>query len=174
MSFAERMQSAHEFEQAVLDRLNATGWQAFPFGQSQLPNQARQLLIRYEDAARRPCLIRWLADIIAFRETAGGKVWTMLVDAKVCGERTQNYAVEMSAYETAEAFTDQLFTPTFFVFDDWKVLTPREVRQRGLPGPPPKAGNGSGTPYVLVSKRWGRPFDEVFPPSGLRAVDGAA
>jgi hypothetical protein len=166
-TFAERFLAATAFEGEVIERLNTSGWQAFHFGQTQLPEECRNLLRRFEDSSRRPCLIRWLPDIITFRTYAGGRVFVALIDAKACGDRP-NYAIEMSAQETAEALTDQLFTPTFFVFDDWKVMAPRDVRQRGVAGS--HNGNGSGTPYLLVSKKYGRPFDEIFPPRR----DGAA
>lgn len=161
--FGSRMEAAGRFETELVERLNMTGWRAFPFGQSQLPDECRSLLFRHEDESGRPCLIRWMPDIITFRTLPSGRVWVALIDAKACAPEMPNYSVEMSAAETAETFTDRLYTPTFFVFDDAKVLTPREVRQRGTPGPPPK-GNGSGTPYVLVSKRYGHPFTRYFPP----------
>lgn len=160
MNFTTRLKTATAFEDQVADRFNATGWQAFRFGQSQLPEECRSLLIRYEDGARRPCLIRWMPDVIAFR-VYPRRTYVALLDAKVCGDRP-NYAVEMSAAETATVFTDQLYTPTFFVFDDWRVMTPREVIQRGRPGP--SRNNGSGTPYYLIEKGFSKPFDEVFPP----------
>lgn len=160
--FAGRMQAAEKFEIELVDRLNGTGWRAFRFGQSQLPEECRSLLIKYEDGSGRPCLIRWMPDIITFRTYPGGRVFTALIDAKVCPREMPNYSVEMSAVETSEIFTDRLYTPTFFVFDDGKVLTPREVRQRGKPGP--SSNNGSGTPYLLVEKRFGLPFVRYFPP----------
>lgn len=160
MNFAQRLKAATAFEDDVVDRFNATGWHAFHFGQSQLPEECRTLLMRYEDGARRPCLIRWMPDVIAFRSYPN-RTFVALVDAKVCGDRP-SYAIEMSAAETAEAFTDRLYTPTFFVFDDWRVMTPREVRQRGRAGP--NRSNGSGTPYYLIEKGFSRPFNEVFPP----------
>lgn len=161
MTFAQRLSTATAFEDQVVERFNATGWRAFHFGQSQLPEECRNLLIRYEDGSRRPCLIRWMPDVIAFRTYSSRRTFVALVDAKVCGDRP-NYSVEMSAAETAEAFTDRLYTPTFFVFDDWRVMTPREIRQRGRAGP--SRSNGSGTPYYLVEKGFSRSFDEVFPP----------
>ena len=160
--FAGRLQTAIKFEDQLIERLNATGWQAFHFGQSQLPEACRAYLTRFEDGSRRPALIRWMPDVITFRQYPNGRVFVALLDAKVCGDRP-NYAIEMSAAETAEVFTDKLYTPTFFAFDDWRVLTPREVRQRGRMGPAPV--NGSGTPYYLVEKRYSRPFADVFPPA---------
>lgn len=161
MSFAQRMAPAAAFEQAVMDRLNATGWRAFPFGQAQLPDECRSRLQRFEDMSRRPCLIRWMPDIITFRDMPNGRSFVALIDAESCGDRP-NYSLEKSAIETAEIYTDRLYTPTFFVFDDWRLLTPREARQRGRDGP--DGSQGSGTPYVLVAKRFGRPFDETFRP----------
>ncbi len=160
MSFYDRMLPAVQFESAVIEKLRQSGWMAFPFGQAQLPEECRSRLARFEDGSRRPSLIRWMPDVIAFRDV-GNRSLVHLIDAKVCGDRP-NYAIEMSAIETIEIYTDRLYTPSFFVFDDWKVLTPREARQRGVPGP--ESNKGSGTPYVLISKRFGRSFDSVFPP----------
>lgn len=162
MSFTDRIQASLVFEQGVIERLNKTpGWLAFPFGQGQLPQACRERLIRFEDDARRPSLIRWMPDVIAFRDLSNERSYVSLIDAKKSGP-TENYAIEMSAIETAEIYTDYLYTPTFFVFDDWKVLTPREARQRGRPGPEPSPGRGSGTPYLLIAKRFARGFAEVF------------
>jgi hypothetical protein len=161
-TFAERMVPASKFEEELVDRLNGAGWRAFRFGQSQLPEECREYLTRFEDGARRPALIRWMPDVITFRAFPNGRVFVALLDAKVCAGRP-SYAVEMSAVETAEVFTDRLFTPTFFAFDDWRILTPREVRQRGRVGP--HSPNGSGTPYYLVEKQFSRPISEVFPRS---------
>lgn len=160
MNFVDRKVQADAFEHLLLERLNAIGWPAFPFGQAQLSEECRARLKRFEDGSRRPSLIRWMPDIITFRDCSNGRSFVALIDAKACGDRP-NYAIEMSAVETAEIYTDRFYTPTFFVFDDWKVLTPREARQRGTPGP--ESRNGSGTPYVLVNKRYGRDIDAVFP-----------
>jgi hypothetical protein len=105
-----------------------------------------------------------MPDIITFRELPG-RTFVALIDAKVSPQHTANFAIEMSAIETTEIYTDRLYTPTFFVFDDWTVLTPREARQRGTKGPDPSNGRGSGTPYLLIPRRWARPFDAIFPPA---------
>jgi hypothetical protein len=152
------------FERQVVDRLNASGWSAWQFGQAQLPDECRQRLRQFVDFARRPSLIRWMPDIIALRDLSKGRSFVALIDAKTGDSDKPNYALELSAIETACIYTDQLYTPTFFVFADWLVLTPRDARQRGRSGPEPQPGRGSGTPYVLVSKQWGTPFDDIFPP----------
>jgi hypothetical protein len=164
MTFADRMTPSLEFEAKVIERLTQSGWPAFPFGQAQLPDECRRRLVRFEDGSRRPSLIRWMPDIITYRDMPNGRSFVALIDAKA-RSNTSNYAIEMSAIETNGIYTDQLYTPTFFVFDDddWKVLTPREARQRGTPGPHPQIGRGSGTPYLLVPKRFARPFNEIFP-----------
>lgn len=161
MSFQDRKHQADLFEKRLLDRLNQTGWHAYPFGQAQLPDACRVRLRRFEDGSGRPCLIRWMPDVITFRDFSNGRSFVALLDAKSCEDRP-NYALEKSAIEAAEIWTDKFYTPTFFVFDDWKVITPREARQRGLTGP--TSIHGSGTPYVLVSKQYGRDFNERFPP----------
>jgi hypothetical protein len=161
MNFLDRMMPAADFEAEVMKRLNSSGWPAYAFGQAQLSQDCRERLKRFEDGSRRPSLIRWMPDIITFRDVASGRSYVALIDAKHCGDRP-NYALEISAIETAEIYTNFLFTPTFFVFNNWKVLTPREARQRGRPGP--DNNQGSGTPYVLIDKRHGRRFDEIFHP----------
>ena len=169
MTFRDRMQPAAEFESAVIERLQGAGWLAYPFGQAQLPPECRRRLSRFMDASRRPSLIRWMPDIITFCDRPDGSSFVALIDAKVCGGRP-NYAIEMSAIEAAELYTDSFYTPTFFVFDDWKVLSPRDARQRGTPGPAPVQGNGSGTPYLLVGKRFGVSFHQVFAAAATSAA----
>lgn len=167
MNFAARMAPSTQFEERVIEQLRSIGWHAYPFGQALLSSECRQRLARFEDSFRRPCRVRWMGDIITFRDLPNGRAYVALIDAKVC--KGQRYALEMSAVETAAIYTDHLYTPCFFVFDDWMVLTPFEARQRGVPGP--FRGNGSGTPFLLVDKTYGQPFTDRFPPV-LRRVDG--
>lgn len=162
MTFHERMAQAAEWEATLLAALNEQGWPAFPFGQAQLPDECRARLSRFEDSSRRPSRIRWMPDIITYRDSKLHKrSWVALIDAKKASPNSDNHAIEMSAMETCEIYADSLYTPTFFVFSDWTVLTPFEVRQRGTPGK--HNGNGSGTPFLLVPKKYGRPFPEIFP-----------
>src|SRR5262245_9722548 len=161
MSFDARMGAARAAEQAVLDRFRALpGWLAFPFGQGQLPDECRRVLGKIEDDCGRPLLIRWMPDILA---VCPSRPFVALIDAKRAGD-TDNVAIERNAIEAATIYADQFFTPTFFVFDSGAVLTPRDAAQRGWPGPTPRIGHGSGTPYLLIEKRYARPFDHVFTP----------
>jgi hypothetical protein len=162
MTYDDRVRPGQLHELAVMERLRQAGWIAEPFGQGQLSDPFRRLLKQFETTAHQPTLIRWLADIIAGREVGTDRSSVVLVDAKCCNGRP-NYAIELSAIETAEVFCNQLYTPTVYVFDDFHCLTPREARQRGRQGNDPAPGNGSGTPYVLIDKRWGHAFDEFFP-----------
>lgn len=158
--FQERKHVSDAFESILMHKLNSSGWIARRFGQSQLPEECRARLKRFQDGSGRPCLIRWMPDIITFRDLDNGRSLVALIDAKAASKTSPNYSIEMSAIETAEIYTDRLYTPTFFVFDDWKVMTPREARQRGTKGP--EVNNGSGTPYLLINKRFSKPMADIF------------
>ncbi len=153
------MLPATAFEARLIARLQEMGWPAFPFGQGLLPEECRQRLKRYTNSQGLPCLIRWMPDIITYRDMDDGTSLVALIDAKTCPDRP-NYSIEIKAIETMEIYKDKFHTPTFFVFDDWMVLTPRRVRERGIIGPLPQFG--SGTPYMLVSKQFSRPMADVF------------
>ncbi len=161
MSFNDRMLTAVTFESHLIEQLKKMGWPAFPFGQGLLPEECRERLKRYTSADGLPCLIRWMPDIITYRDFDDGSTLVALIDAKTCPNRP-NYSIEIKALETMEIYKEKLNTPTFFVFDDLKVLTPRLVRKHGRIGPPPRFG--SGTPYVLVSKDISEPMADIFEP----------
>jgi hypothetical protein len=158
--FHQRNEAAHAHELAIIDRLHAKCWEAELFGQALLPESMRDHLKRFEDSYRHPSLLRWMPDIIAACKHTLSRSYVCLIDAKTCDGRP-NYAIEISAIDSMDVFTDRLLVPSFFVFDDFKVLTARDARHRGLPGP--QLGHGSGTAYLLVSRDYGRPFDEIFP-----------
>jgi len=160
MNRADVYAAAKAHEAAVIQQLIDRGWRAHAFGQGLLPPDLCDCLTHYEDHARRPSLVRWFPDVIAGYTVSPWRTFVAVIDAKMCGADRPNYAIEVAALDVAEHFADRLYTPMFFVFDDWHVLTPRDVRQRGRQGP--DATNGSGTPYVLVAKQHGRPFDSVF------------
>jgi len=161
MTFADRFTTATAFEGTVLQALHARGWKAWKFGQGQLPEECRQFLTRYEDDARHPTLIRWFPDILACRDI-NGRSSLRLIDVKVCNPKYSNYAIELSALETMKLIADEFYTPTFFVFDDWGCLSPRDVEQRGKPSPNGPS-NGSGTAFLLVERRYKREFSSIFP-----------
>lgn len=156
MSFNVRLGAARELETKVIAGLESRGWFAWAFGQEQIPEQGRDILRRYKDDAHRPSLIRWMPDILALRETHRPQV--ALIDAK--GGDGPRYAIETRSLEAAEIFVGRLHTPVFFVCRGGGVLTPRDIRERGWPGP--ESTKGSGTPYLLVDKRWAQKFDAVF------------
>lgn len=165
MSFQERIKTASEFEVELIEHLNSIGWPAFPFGQAQLPEACRRRLSRFEDGSRRPSRIRWMPDIITYRDLVSGRSFVALIDAKESNPKYDNYSIEKSAMETCEIYADQLYTPTFFVFSDYRVLTPMEVRQRAFEPPHRDNMQGSGTPFFLVKKKFARPFAHFFPAS---------
>jgi hypothetical protein len=168
MTYEARLQGAIEFETQVMEWLTRIGWLAFPFGQALLPPECRVRLKHFVDAAKRPSLLRWMPDIIAFRDYNEGRVSLALVDAKHCAPDRKNYAVEIAAIETAELFVEKLFTPVFFVFSDWRALTPRDARMRGYFNA--SAPGGSGTPFLLIDKRFGVSATEYFPAKPTRGV----
>ena len=159
MTFSDRMASAKVFESDLIDRLNSMGWRAWPFGQGLLPEECRNALKRFRDDQGNPSLIRWMPDILAVK-TIGHGSSVALIDAKKSNADYSSYTIEIKAVETMEIYAKHLFTPTFFVFDDYRVLTPSNARALGVAGPPPKFG--SGTPYILVQKLFSQPMEDVF------------
>ena len=159
-----RLDFGAAYESVVERRLVESGWCVQKFGTSLLGDAIKAALVRFEDIARRPSLLRWLPDLIVAREI-GSRTIVMLVDAKTGNPTYDNFSFERASVDVAELCVERFYTPTFFVCcngDGHKVLTPREVRDRGFRGPDMPAG--SGTPYVLVPKIYGRPFDEIFGP----------
>lgn len=154
--FDKRLQGSRKLEQRVIDGLHRRDWLAYPFGQEQIPEDGREVLKAYLDEARRPSMLRWMPDILAVH--SGPPVRVVLIDAK--GGNGQRYAIETRSVEVAEMFVARLHTPVFFVCEDGRVLSPRDVRERGFLGP--ATANGSGTPYLLVEKRWATRFDVIF------------
>lgn len=162
MTFQQRKAMADSHEHDVIERLISIGWHAELFGQAQLSEKSRDLLKSYVDHRFQPTLLRWLPDIIAGCNRPGYKSYVCLIDAKACDEKYANYSIERDALDAVTCLTDRMGMPCFFVFNDWKVLTARDIRLRGEFGPRPHFG--SGTPYLLVSRDFGRSFSSVFVP----------
>lgn len=153
--FHDRKASADEFERLVIERLILNGWHSEPFGQAMLSEQSRTLLKRSKT------LLRWMPDIITAKAFKNGKVTVALIDAKICGNDQPNHSVEIAALEAAEFFLKII--PVYFVFSNWKVLTPDDVKNYGWEGR--FKGSGSGTPFLLFEKHAGVDFDSVFVPT---------
>jgi hypothetical protein len=104
---------------------------------------------------------RWAPDIAARRRFAARDV-LVFIDAKA-GQRwkdTGNHDVELAAADAAEAWADFSQCPVWFVFADRTVTTPDRIRTAGAQGK--FRGNGSGTPFVLISRDICEPFDAIF------------
>jgi hypothetical protein len=160
MGFEQRLTLAAKHEADIIAKLKGLRWHAEPFGQAQLSDASRDLLKGYLDDRLHPTLLRWLPDIIAGYRRPDSSAYVCLIDAKVCNEKYANYSIERDAVHALACLTEHLAMPCFFVFDDWKILTARDALMRCEPGPRPY--NGSGTPYWLVSRDFGRPFESVF------------
>ena len=164
MSFATRMDVGRALETQIIDRLRQSGWRAEKFGQEMLSNECRSVIRRYRDAEGQTTLLRWLPDILTYTTTA--KPFIALIDAKGNISKSSNHSIERASVDADMIIGRMLRIPTFYVFSDFGVFTADDVLNHGRPGPPPREGSGgSGTPYYLVSKSWGSPFDSVFRPS---------
>ena len=155
-SFATRISAGVGHEQAVIDRLNREGWLAERFGQALLTEACRNAMKSWSDCALRPTLMRWLPDILAC-----SPMKLFLVDAKCGRTDTPNYDIESASVEAHQAIVDHLYTPVVYVFEDWRVMTPRTAIERGVR----RSGSGttgSGTPFYLIEKRFAMDFSDVF------------
>lgn len=167
-TFQQRVPSALKFEDVARQRLAEFGWTTFEAGQGTISNEARNALNAQLDDFGRVTLMRWFPDIFAFRG-AGTTFECALIEAKSCAERP-NQSLEMASVEAALVCEVGFRMRTYFVFDNWNVLTPREIdalptndaRFRDGKWEGPRRGVGSDTPYWLFGKHHGRPFVEVF------------
>jgi hypothetical protein len=147
--FPDRLALGQAHERAVIRALRKRGWKAYPMGQGQLPEDARDMLRQVQTD------LRFMPDIYAL------KMRLALIDAK-SGDtylRTGNHAIQIEALEANERAWAKM-GDCFFVFDDGRVFTPADVRRVGRPGR--YSDRGSGTPFLLVPRDAGRPFDAVF------------
>lgn len=156
-TFDSRMEAGKKHEWDVLQALIRRSWDAEFFGQALLSDRMRSYLKTVKTG------VRWMPDIVAARNINGRNIVTF-VDAKA-GERykdTGNHDIETAALEAAEKWIELSNNncPYFFVFADWTLATPGDVRDSCWDGP--YVGNGSGTPFKLFPCSKTRPFDEVF------------
>jgi hypothetical protein len=157
--FAMRMSIAKPHEEAVITRLRENGWTAFAFGQGLVPEECRSVLRDWRNQSGLPCYARWFPDIIT---TESSSTSLAFVDAKAGGEKYPNYSVEADAVAADEAMIDYLHFPIFYVFHDFRVMTPPDVRRLGRWKPGANT-LGSHTDFYIVSKLHGRDFNGVFP-----------
>lgn len=156
MSGAARLVLGHRHEDRVIQRIREAGYPAFPYGRRLLDPHASELLNQGKNRDGKPVNIRWEPDILIIHENV-----VRFVDAKNCGGG-KRYAIETASLTNALAHWHHDKCDTFFVFEDWGVLTPIDVQRHGFDGI--YLGKGSGTPFKLVERMYGKPFDEVFPP----------
>lgn len=156
-AFQKRMADGKAHELAVLEKLIRHGWDAEYFGQAMLSERMREYLRTQHTH------VRWMPDVIAGKRVANRTV-IAFVDAKG-GHRwkdTGNHDIEKSALKAAEKWIDLSgeTCPFYFVFGDFRVATPADVRDNCADGI--FNGRGSGTPFVLVPADKCRPFESVF------------
>lgn len=156
MSFQARMSEALPHESAVKQRLESIGWIVCPFGQAMLSGELRSLLLRIRPASP----VRWLPDFVAAKQEHDASVRSFFVDAKGGRTDTKNYSFEIASVESQKSLSIAMKTEAIFITKDFKVLTPEIIETQGWEGP--RRSNGSGTPYYLVEKWHGIPFDDMF------------
>ena len=154
-TFADLMTQTHDHETQVIDALRRRGWNAEKFGQAQLTELTRSHLRCVKTS------VRWLPDIIATRQN-GKQTGVAYIDAKGGHTylRTENHDVQTDALETAEKWSQFSGSPVFFVFRDWGVVTPDDVRMHAWDGQ--YNGRGSGTPFKVFPTLVCSSFDVVF------------
>lgn len=156
-TFQQLIKTAELQETAIVEALRNRGWTAEKFGQGQLTEELRNHLRRV------PTYVRWLPDIIAGRQHPH-TTHIIFIDAKggTTYQRTGNHDIQTTALEAAERWIE--FTNHtchyFYVFDDWSVSTPGDVRENCWDGR--YVGNGSGTPFKLFPTSITKSFDAVF------------
>ena len=148
--FRERMAQAEKHESTVRGMLEERGWLTIPFGQSQLTEQARDQLKRFDTP------LRWIPDILTVKNTE-----LILIDAKTTRRvDTGNVDIEKASFDAHIALTGIWRVKIFYVWFDYSVCDVWTVNDHGRIGQ--WRGNGSGTPFILVPRSVMRPFDEVF------------
>jgi hypothetical protein len=155
-TFQDRITQAIAFEDRLIAELQSMpNWNACKFGQALIPKDCADGLRHHLDKYGRPSLLRWLPDVLACHNQRGA----FLFDAKTTNKSnktTTNYAIEQASVETANAIQESMFQPTYFVFEDMKILSVRTIKERAFQGPSP--ASGSGTAYFLIDKKWGLDF----------------
>lgn len=171
MNGADRLAWADAHEQAVMSELRGRGLAVDRFGQALLPPPIRNVM------KGSTSLLRWLPDLACWHPTARHLA---LIDAKgSIGSKTENHAIELRSILAARITG----LPVFYVCDEMKALLATQIVRAGgccdgcwermqddpwgrrLPVRCPeherRGGAGSGTPYVLVSRKWCQPLSRA-------------
>lgn len=149
-SFRQRLMPARIHELRVEMWLLERGWEVCRFGQAQLSDDVRGLLRRYPGLP-----LRWSPDLLVVRQAGTGD-WhddVRLIDAKSGRTDTACYAVEKASLNAAIRWMPTHSVDEWLVFEDGNCCR----RSHMTFDPPyvvdgPQHGNGSGTPYWLISK----------------------
>jgi hypothetical protein len=184
--YTDRLERGVQWEVALSHKLERWGWAVAPFGVATLPGVVSlgrvreggpppgalyQALLNYRDHKGQPSGLRWLPDMIAARGPM-----LCLIDAKSGRHDTGNYAIEYRALMVGRVLELEFRTPVFYVWDDGGVLTPQVIVLNYpqikvcMPEDNDPFVRGSREPFVLVSKRFALPANEVF----RRGVEDAA
>jgi hypothetical protein len=165
MTFAQRSFAAQQHEQSLPAMLVARGWAVEPWGMGSVPPAMRHILHNLRDSYGRPCLWRWIPDLLIGRELFR-KCEAYLVDAKTTMESNRNstnYAIELNAIQTYRKIEDDFNIPVLMVAPSGGVLTVHTVLNRGAGRiQDGNSTNGSGTAYMLISKIYATEFDQTF------------
>lgn len=151
-TFAQRIKSATEHEQAVIDRMVSNGWKAQPWGQGLFTREVAAELRKTDS------LVRWQPDALAVM--APGVIY---IDAKAESRRTtENHSIENMAHRAHLTRMAAEAVPVVYVWPDWSAqVASRVVVDKVFAGRQRYQTSGSGTPYLLTKKAECVAFDDV-------------
>jgi hypothetical protein len=160
-TYIKRITSATEKEQLDTAQLEQKyRCKVFPFGQGQLPDQARDFLRKH--SPRLP--IRWLPDLMVIRPDLyplHGSEWIWLVDSKAGRQDTRNWDLEKQAHEAHRLQRAALGLPIVYIWPDGCSCSYVEDLTDDVLISGPKI-SVHRTDYWLVPKELARPLEDVF------------
>jgi len=145
-------------EKEIADSLRERGWRVNPFGFGDAaPHKDLGDLLRLRP--NHECLLKYAPDFHAAWED--DLSLQLLIEAKSSKRSadTGRYDIERNSLEAAAHFQYISAIDTLFVFHDLWTFTVHDLHVHSVPGPATE--NGSGDPYWLIQKRYGRPLDHV-------------
>jgi hypothetical protein len=160
-TYFERITSAKEKEQLDTAQLEQKyKCKVFPFGQGQLPDEAREFLRRHMERL----LIRWLPDLMVIRPDLypihGGE-WIWLADSKAGRQDTNFWDLEKAAHEAHRLQRVALGLPIVYLWPDGYSCSYVEDLTDDVLIPGPRVSVWR-TDYWLIPKDIARPLEEVF------------